>query len=67
MKKILHTQRASKRLLEYPGCESPRSPTVDVRLWVKRGGLWEGHHEGRRCSRDTYSKSYITKYTKNIS
>ena len=26
-------------------------------------GLWEGHHEGRRCWRDTYSESYITKYT----
>ena len=26
-------------------------------------GLWEGHHEGRRCWRDTYSESYITEYT----
>jgi len=24
---------------------------------------WEGHHESRRCSRDTYPESYITKYT----
>jgi len=24
--------------------------------------LWEGHHESRRCSRDTYPESYITKY-----
>jgi len=23
-------------------------------LRVERGGLWEGYHESRRCSRDTY-------------
>jgi len=23
--------------------------------------LWEGYHESRRCSRDTYPESYITK------
>ena len=26
------------------------------------GPLWEGYHESRRCSRDTYLDSYITKY-----
>ena len=25
--------------------------------------LWEGCHESRRCSRDTYPESCITKYT----
>ena len=25
--------------------------------------LWEGYHERRRCSRDTYPESCITKYT----
>ena len=25
--------------------------------------VWEGYHESRRCSRDTYPDSYITKYT----
>ena len=25
--------------------------------------LWEGYHESRRCSRDTYPESYITKFT----
>jgi hypothetical protein len=25
--------------------------------------LWEGYHESRRCSRDTYPESCITKYT----
>ena len=25
--------------------------------------LWEGYRESRRCSRDTYPESYITKYT----
>ena len=25
--------------------------------------LWEGYHESRRCSRDTYLESYTTKYT----
>ena len=24
---------------------------------------WEGYHESRRCSRDTYPESYTTKYT----
>jgi len=27
------------------------------------GPLWEGYHESRRCSRDTYPESYITKYS----
>ena len=27
------------------------------------GPLWEGYRESRRCSRDTYPESYITKYT----
>ena len=26
-------------------------------------GLWEGYHESRRCSKDTYPASYMTKYT----
>ena len=26
-------------------------------------GLWEGYHESRRCSRDTYPESYIENYT----
>ena len=25
--------------------------------------LWQGYHESRRCSRDTYSESYVTKCT----
>jgi len=25
--------------------------------------LWEGYHESRGCSRDTYPESHITKYT----
>ena len=25
---------------------------------------WEGYHESRRCSKDTYPESYITKYTR---
>ena len=24
--------------------------------------LWEGFHESRRCSRDTYPDSYVTEY-----
>ena len=24
---------------------------------------WEGYHESRRCSRETYPESYITNYT----
>ena len=39
-----------------------------VANWNKRPSncltvLWEGSHESRRCSRDTYPESYITKYT----
>jgi len=28
-----------------------------------RPSFWEGYHESRRCSRDTYPESYIIKYT----
>jgi len=28
--------------------------------------LWEGYHESRRCSRDTYPESYITKYEDDL-
>ena len=31
---------------------------------IDSGPLWEGYHESRRCSRDTYPESYITKYTR---
>jgi len=34
------------------------------RPWFDRlGVVWEGYHESRRCSRDTYPESYTTKYT----
>ena len=36
------------------------------RLKTQLGGVklsWEGCHESRRCSRDTYPESYITEYT----
>ena len=26
--------------------------------------IWEGYHESRRCSRDTYPESYITNDTR---
>ena len=29
---------------------------------MERAGLWEGYHESRRCSRDTYPESCIIKY-----
>jgi len=38
------------------GCESRVRHTLV-------GPLWEGYHASRRCSRDTYPESYITKYT----
>ena len=49
-----------------PGA-APRS-IKDDRLrvgWLNgfAGPLWEGYRESRRCSRDTYPESYITKYT----
>jgi len=39
--------------------------TVHLRLnvFIDSGPLWEGYHESRRCSRDTYPESHITKYT----
>jgi len=48
--------------------------TVTARFWPWLSGdrlrdhtlaglLWEGYRESRRCSRDTYPESYITKYT----
>jgi len=30
------------------------------------GPLWEGYHESRRCSRDTYPETHITKYAKVV-
>ena len=47
--------------LEHPPFQPRKSPEVR-RLRDDR--LWEGYHESRRCSRDTYPESYITKYTK---
>ena len=35
------------------------SQLVRFSLW-----FWEGYHKSRRCSRDTYLESYITKYTR---
>ena len=33
-------------------------------LWEgDRLRVWEGYHESKRCSRDTYPESYTTKYT----
>ena len=45
------------------------SPAVSEYALVIDSGLvgsmdfWEGYRESRRCSRDTYPESYITKYT----
>ena len=36
-----------------------RSAALAKRKWRR----WEGYHERRRCSRDNYPESYITKYT----
>ena len=43
---------------------SPReaSALAETNTGVDRP-LWEEYHESRRCSRDTYPESYITKYT----
>ena len=32
-------------------------------LTARKEALWEGYRESRRCFRDTYLESYITKYT----
>ena len=41
--------------------EGGRAGTLPSVFRVDR--LWEGYHESRRCSRDTYPESYITQYT----
>jgi len=43
--------------LSHPSEEGKRFDS----LWEVAG--WEGYRESRRCSRDTYPESYITKYT----
>ena len=37
-------------------------PTINISQ-NKFIDVWEGFHESRRCSRDTYPASYVTKYT----
>ena len=49
----------SHHYYETKPCET--EPDFVDRLRV--GWLWEGYHESRRCSRDTYPESCITKYT----
>jgi len=54
-----------------PGFPDPGSPRISSRRvaggdrlragWLNE--FWEGCRESRRCSRDTYPDSYITKYT----
>ena len=53
---------ALARRLRLGGCWA-RGDRLRVYLRVERGGLWEGCRESRRCSRDTYTDSHITKYT----
>ena len=38
-----------------------RNPTDQS--FIRFEVLWEGYRESRRCSRDPYTESYITKYT----
>ena len=43
-----------------------QSENVGCTILDPRPGLymgWEGYHDSRRCSRNTYPESYITKYT----
>ena len=52
-------------LLPLKDLDVPRSlPTGDkTQSWLAQRIFWEGYHKSRRCSRYTYSKSYITKHT----
>jgi len=47
----------------WPRGERLSLPLIVPGLVGSTGPLWEGYHESRRCSRDTYPESYITKYT----
>ena len=56
MRFFLRHQLSSHPLVTYSGAHASRDHTLV-------GPLWEGYHESRRCSRDTYPESYITKHT----
>ena len=51
----------SLALAHRSGCKGVFAPTLTTFLLPYR--LREGYHEGKRCSRDTYPESYITKCT----
>ena len=52
------------RCCRCPSRESSHPKVIDPGLeHTLAGPLWEGCRESRRCSRDTYPESYITKYT----
>ena len=36
---------------------------IHIHIHIAKHPGWEGYHESRRCSRDTYSKSHTTKNT----
>ena len=49
----LHSSTGFRYVLHIFGNDVP--PVID-------SGCLEGYHESRRCSRDTFPESYITKY-----
>ena len=60
-----YTLTPSPATSELRGNNFKKSRTFNRRERVVHSGLigWEGYHESRRCSRDTYPETYITKYT----
>ena len=50
--------RKRGRFLKGAFCRAPYHSHVN-----SGDGLWEGYHESKRYSRDTYPESYFTKYT----
>jgi len=58
---VLDQLRLTQALFPLPS-EYCTCKTVTARFWPRLSG-GEGYHESRRCSRETYPESCITKYT----
>ena len=60
-----HTHTHTHIALSLP--HNTHTHTCNIALMVQclhgSDRLWAGYHESRRCSRDTYPESYITKHT----
>ena len=57
-------ERERAKSIQRGSADGASQNAAENRNWILYSVfLWEGYHESRRCSRDTYPESYITKYT----